>query len=88
MQRSHENARRGRDSRVHPARLKAIEESQSWKHIYHDFLLPEWHSRAGDRDTTILLLQQTVAKRDLSSLVIAVNPMYDSLRSDQRFHDC
>jgi DNA-binding winged helix-turn-helix (wHTH) protein/tetratricopeptide (TPR) repeat protein len=68
-------------------RLKAIEESPNWKHIYHDFLLPEWYSCAGDRDAAILLLQQMVAKRDLSSLVIAVNPMYDSLRSDQRFKE-
>src|ERR1700761_1436315 len=62
-----------------------MREAASWKHSYHDFFEPEWYSCAGDRESAIRLLQQIVEKKEVGSLVIAVNPMYDGLRSDQRF---
>jgi hypothetical protein len=33
------------------------------------------------------MLEQMVARREVGSLVIAVNPMYDNLRTDQRLKD-
>jgi DNA-binding winged helix-turn-helix (wHTH) protein/tetratricopeptide (TPR) repeat protein/TolB-like protein len=66
-------------------RLKVMREAASWKHSYHDFFEPEWYSCADDRESAIRLLQQIVEKKEVGSLVIAGNPMYDSLRSDQRF---
>ncbi len=66
-------------------RVKAAPEAMSWKHSYHDFFEPEWYSCSGDRESAIRLLQQIVEKKEAGSLVIAVNPMYDSLRADKRF---
>jgi tetratricopeptide (TPR) repeat protein len=68
-------------------RLEAMRDTTIWKHPYHDFLRPEWYSCAGKKEEAILQLQQMVARREVGSLVIAVNPMYDGLRSDQRFKD-
>ncbi len=66
-------------------RLKAMRDAAGWKHSYHDFFQPEWYSCAGDRESAIRLLQQIVDKKEVGALVIAVNPMYDNLRSDPRF---
>jgi DNA-binding winged helix-turn-helix (wHTH) protein/tetratricopeptide (TPR) repeat protein/TolB-like protein len=68
-------------------RLKAIHSDTAWKHPYHDFFLPEWSSCAGEKEEAIRLLQEMVERKEVGSLVVAVNPMYDSLRSDQRFKE-
>ncbi len=62
-----------------------MQKAAGWKHSYHDFFQPEWYSCAGDRESAIRLLQQMVDKKEVGTLVIAVNPMYDNLRSDPRF---
>jgi len=57
----------------------------AWKHPYHDFFAPEWLSCARENDAAMNALERIVGRKDIGSLVIAVNPMYDNLRGDPRF---
>jgi len=66
-------------------RLRAIKANSDWKHPYHDFFLPEWYSCAGEKDKALEELEKIVAHHDVGSMVIAVNPLYDSFRGDSRF---
>jgi DNA-binding winged helix-turn-helix (wHTH) protein/tetratricopeptide (TPR) repeat protein/TolB-like protein len=51
----------------------------------HDFDPAEWYAFTGQRDRAIEALRRHVADHDGAAILLAVNPMLDSLHDDPRF---
>ncbi len=51
----------------------------------NDFAPAEWYAFTGQRDKAIASLERIVANHDSQAILLAVNPMLDSLHDDPRF---
>ena len=64
-----------------------LAEEQSQHRYVSAYSIAEKYLRLGEKDTALEHLEKAYEQRDPSLIVLGVEPLWDVIRSDRRFHD-
>ncbi len=66
-------------------RLQAARNNPEWMRDEHEFAPAEWNVYANNNEAALREIAAMIDRRDVASIEVGINPVYDSLRSDARF---